>query len=130
MGSTIYLHFQNVKSDLIKLIQSIGFNNIKSKGNKGTAPNVKGNVLEISKYVEANKLDSRTISRIKAVLLAGLYPNVAKISFTPKVDAAVNSEQTACIGETTQGPVCVHPSSVNRFLQDNGWLVYHQKVCR
>ena len=126
-----HLHFQNVQSDLIKLIHSIGFNSSESKGNKGTAPNSigKGDILEISKYVEANKLDSRKISRIKAVLLAGLYPNVAKISFTPKVDAAVNTEQTACIGETTQGPVCVHPSSVNRFLQASGWLVYHQKVC-
>ena len=126
-----YVHFQNVKSDLVKLIHSIGFNTSESKVNKGTVLNStgKGDVLEISKYVEANKLDNRTVSRIKAVLLAGLYPNVAKLSYTPKVDAAVNTEQTACLGETTQGPVCVHPSSVNRFLQASGWLVYHQKVC-
>ena len=123
--------FQNVKSDLIKLIASIGFNISNLNQAKGTVPKPdysEGDILEISKYISAKTLDSRTIAKIKAVLLAGLYPNIAKVSHTPQVDAAVNTEQTVCVGETTQGPVHAHPSSVNRYLQANGWLVYHQKV--
>ena len=132
---SMFLYFQNVKSDLIKLVHSIGFNISDSGAVSRTSKEkdldfVKGDVLEISKYTTTKTLESRTIVKIKAVLLAGLYPNIAKVSYTPRVDAAVNTEQTACVGDSAQGPVHVHPSSVNRFLQANGWLVFHQKVSK
>ena len=132
---SMFLYFQNVKSDLIKLVHSIGFTISDSRAVSRTSKEkdldfVKGDVLEISKYTTTKTLDLRTIAKIKAVLLAGLYPNIAKVSYTPRVDAAVNTEQIACVGDSAQGPVHVHPSSVNRFLQANGWLVFHQKVSK
>ena len=125
-----------MKSDLIKLVQSIGFDGSReNKGNMSKSPQEsdlnfsRGDVLEISKYTNAKTLDQRTIAKIKAVLLAGLYPNIAKVSHIERIDAHVNPELNVCVGVSAQGPVHVHPSSVNRFLQANGWLVFHQKVC-
>ena len=125
-----------MKSDLIKLVQSIGFDGSReNKGNVSKSPQEsdlnfsRGDVLEISKYTNAKTLDERTIAIIKAVLLAGLYPNIAKVSHIERIDAHVNPELNVCVGVSAQGPVHVHPSSVNRFLQANGWLVFHQKVC-
>ena len=44
------------------------------------------------------------------------------------VDAAAYPTQQSCVAQTPQGPVRAHPSSVNRFLAANGFLVYHEKV--
>ena len=32
------------------------------------------------------------------------------------------------MAQTPQGPAAAHPASVNRFLEANGFLVYHEKV--
>jgi len=65
---------------------------------------------------------------LKAVLTAGLYPHVARTEYVAPVDVAVNPVRRACTVQTVQGDAQVHPSSVNRFLATNGWLVYHEKV--
>ena len=85
-------------------------------------------VLQISKYKTHSGIDSKLIAKVKAILTAGLYPNVAMVTYEAPVDAAANPEMKVCKAETPQGPASVHPSSVNRNLQANGWLVYHQKV--
>ena len=53
---------------------------------------------------------------------------MAKITHEAKVDAAAYKDQDVCWGQSVQGPVHAHPSSVNRFLAATGFLVYHEKV--
>ena len=53
---------------------------------------------------------------------------VGHVSHIEAVDAAVNPERKLCNVETTQGVCRMHPSSVNRHLEANGFLVYHEKV--
>ena len=101
--------FQNVAKDLVKLVHSIGFETPTSKTSKETIP-------------------TKDLSVIKAVLTAGLYPHVGRTTFTEKVDAMANPEKQACLVETTQGTCKMHPSSVNRFMEANGYVVYHEKV--
>ena len=68
-------------------------------------------------------------AKIKAVLTAGLYPNVAHVEYTPRVDSVANPERNVCMAETGHGILQLHPASINRYLMANGWLVYHEKVC-
>ncbi|XP_060558929.1 ATP-dependent RNA helicase dhx29-like [Ruditapes philippinarum] len=121
------LEIENVKSDLMKLIHSIGFSLPLKDPSMDTDYGIDG-VLHISKHKTHDDLDPRTIAKVKAVLTAGLYPNIAKVTYEAPVDAAVNPDQRVCVTETQQGPASVHPSSVNRNLQANGWLVFHEKV--
>ncbi|XP_071109259.1 ATP-dependent RNA helicase dhx29-like [Haliotis cracherodii] len=121
------MDIENVKNDLVKLVTSIGFENIMSsvRRSKGKRPDV----LDISSSTTIDQgLTTDTIAVVRAVITAGLYPSVAQISFTPAVDAAANPEKIVCLAETSQGIAQIHPSSVNRFLQANGWLVYLEKV--
>ncbi|XP_046556781.1 LOW QUALITY PROTEIN: ATP-dependent RNA helicase dhx29-like [Haliotis rubra] len=122
------MDIENVKNDLVKLVTSIGFENITMSSVRrptGKRPDV----LDISSSTTIDQgLNSDTIAVVRAVITAGLYPSVAKISFTPAVDAAANPEKIVCLAETSQGIAQIHPSSVNRFLQANGWLVYLEKV--
>jgi hypothetical protein len=68
------------------------------------------------------------VAMVKAVITAGLYPSVAKLTYDAPVDAAANPRKIPCVGETAQGPAHVHPSSVNRLLATNGWIAYQEKV--
>ena len=115
----------------MKLVNSIGFSEIKPRSSRKTAVSKNG-VLDIGDTsVQGHGLDLETIAMLKAVLTAGLYPCVAKTTSTPAVDAAANPTKVVCVAETAQGVAQIHPASVNRFLQTNGWLVYLEKVnCR
>ncbi|XP_067658403.1 ATP-dependent RNA helicase dhx29-like [Haliotis asinina] len=122
------MDIENVKNDLVKLVTSIGFENITTSSVRRPTGK-KSEVLDISSSTTIDQgLNSDTIAVVRAVITAGLYPSVAKISFTPAVDAAANPEKIVCLAETSQGIAQIHPSSVNRFLQANGWLVYLEKV--
>lgn len=111
----------------MKLIHSIGFSLPLKDPSMDTDYGIDG-VLHITKHKTHDDLDPKTIAKVKAVLTAGLYPNIAKVAYEAPVDAAVNPDQRVCVTETQQGPAYVHPSSVNRNLQANGWLVFHEKV--
>ena len=60
------------------------------------------------------------VELLKAVLCAGLFPNVLKAK-SGKGGLELNQQKQA---------VAIHPSSFNRGAQrfDSGWLVYHEKV--
>ncbi|XP_064594320.1 ATP-dependent RNA helicase DHX29-like [Liolophura sinensis] len=103
------LEIENVKKDLIKLVRSIGFD----------SPD---------KMKLGNSLPRELVAMVKAVLTAGLYPNIAMVKYEAPVDAAANPEQRACVMETPHGAAQAHPSSINRFLKANGLVVYHEKV--
>jgi len=68
------------------------------------------------------------MSILKAVLAAGLYPRVGRVSYVEPVDAAANPTSRVCVVQTSQGEAEVHPSSVNRHLATTGWTAYHEKV--
>ena len=57
---------------------------------------------------------------LKAVLCAGLFPNVLKVSHSKKVPTLSQQKQS----------VVIHPSSFNKAVAkfDTNWLVYHEKV--
>ncbi|CAG2189993.1 DHX29 [Mytilus edulis] len=110
------LEIENVKNDLVKLVRSIGFSDTIQTIQQ---PKPKyGEVLDISKAAVAMETDltKPMIAMVKAVITAGLYPSVAKVTYDAPVDAAANPRKVPCLGETAQGPAHVHPSSVNRHL--------------
>ena len=111
-----YVVFQNLAKDLIKLIHTIGFFPTQTGQSVRT--------MELS----APPLSTKQFPLLKAVLTAGLYSHIARTSFTEKVDDAANKTKSLCYVHTPQGPATCHPSSVNRFLNVNGWVVYHEKV--
>ena len=74
----------------------------------------------------AADLSPALIAVLKAVLTAGLYPNVACVS-SPR-EAAPGETRQPCTAQTPQGGVQAHQASVNRFYPGPGWLVYHEKV--
>ncbi|XP_071120000.1 ATP-dependent RNA helicase dhx29-like [Mytilus edulis] len=122
------LEIENVKNDLIKLVRSIGFSDTIQTIQQ---PKPKyGEVLDISKAAVAMETDltKPMIAMVKAVITAGLYPSVAKVTYDAPVDAAANPRKVPCLGETAQGPAHVHPSSVNRHLAATGWIAYQEKV--
>ncbi|KAH9508703.1 ATP-dependent RNA helicase dhx29 [Bulinus truncatus] len=120
------IEIENVKKDLIKLITSIGFGNeTRSSSNKSYAS--LSDVLSISSSTTTvDDFDPGTIALIKAVLTAGLYPQVGQVVSVPSIDT---TEKVVCMVETSQGLAQVHPSSVNRNLTaSNSWMIYHEKV--
>ncbi|VDI49791.1 ATP-dependent RNA helicase DHX29 [Mytilus galloprovincialis] len=122
------LEIENVKNDLVKLVRSIGFSDTIQTIQQ---PKPKyGEVLDISKAAVAMETDltKPMIAMVKAVITAGLYPSVAKVTYDAPVDAAANPRKVPCLGETAQGPAHVHPSSVNRHLAATGWIAYQEKV--
>lgn len=72
-------------------------------------------------------LSKQDMSVLSAVLTAGLYDNVGRIISSPSPDV---QERVICVVETAQGKANVHLSSVNRFLQTHGWLLFQEKVLR
>ena len=128
----IFFQFQDVKNDLIRLIQSIGFEDgLRRPDEAGIKPPVTSDgVLEISKArVKGPKfpLTQGNLALLKAVLTAGLYPNVAKTSYEKPLEGARETKKL-CVAETTKGPVAVHPASVNKGLLTNGWLLFLEKA--
>ncbi len=121
-----------MKNDLIRLIQSIGFEdgliNPEAAGIK--SPMTSDGVLEISKARAKGPkfpLTQGNLALLKAVLTAGLYPNVAKTSYEKPMEGGRDAKKL-CVAETTKGPVAVHPASVNRGLLTNGWLLFLEKA--
>ncbi|ESO82989.1 hypothetical protein LOTGIDRAFT_134281, partial [Lottia gigantea] len=104
------LDIENVKEDLMKLVGSIGFD------------------ISYSMSKDSEKTDPAVIAMVKAIITAGLYPNVGKVTHTPVPDAALYPDRKLCIVETQYAPIAIHPSSVNRYMENNGWVIYHEKV--
>ncbi|XP_055863489.1 ATP-dependent RNA helicase dhx29-like isoform X1 [Biomphalaria glabrata] len=99
---------ENVTRDLVKLVESIGFDS-----KRKTSKDVKFD-------------DLVPVALIKAVLTAGMYPQVGQVITSPPIDT---SEKSVCLVNTSQGVAQVHPSSVNRHLNASGsWMIYHEKV--
>jgi len=73
---------------------------------------------------DANR-NSDNVELLKAVLCAGLFPNVLKATNA----TGPNSKGGLLLHQHKQ-KVEIHPSSFNRGLQriDSGWLVFHEKV--
>ncbi|XP_041103244.1 ATP-dependent RNA helicase DHX29-like isoform X2 [Polyodon spathula] len=113
LNRTALLTIEDVKQELMKMVEVVGFSSPKSKSRDQPADWLK------------EQLSPNEISLLNAVLTAGLYDNIGKIIYTPSVDV---TEKAACTVETAQGKAQVHPSSVNRFLQTYGWLLYQEKV--
>ena len=78
-------------------------------------------------WLEANR-NSNNTRLLKAVLVAGLYPNLVKVGVPPKPSAPPRLRYLSDEGkeETLQ----VHPSSVNHGAKKfaSRWLVYHERV--
>ncbi|XP_033625049.1 ATP-dependent RNA helicase DHX29-like [Asterias rubens] len=132
LSRTTLLSIKDVKNDLIRLIQSIGFEDgLRRPDEAGIkSPVTSDGVLEISKArVKGPKfpLTQGNLALLKAVLTAGLYPNVAKTSYEKPLEGARETKKL-CVAETTKGPVAVHPASVNKGLLTNGWLLFLEKV--
>lgn len=72
-------------------------------------------------------LSTQDVCVLKATLTAGLYDSVGRILCSPSLDV---QERVVCVVETAQGKAHVHPSSVNRFLQTHGWMLFQEKVSR
>lgn len=89
-------------------------------------------VLDISKLTsKTNELDQHTVAMVKAVLCAGLYSQVAKITPVDKAEVSAHpGMKKPCLVESAQGHSQIHPSSVNRFLMMHSvaWLTYGEKV--
>ena len=120
---------------MLRLIRSAGFEEVsaqnlvkKTKGRVKGASRQAGDVINISQpdaayNFSAEQLSPAVVSILKAVLTAGLYPHMATVSYVQPVDHAANPSKQACLAHTPQGPAQAHPTSVNRFLGANGWLV-------
>uniref|UniRef100_A0A8C2CL46 ATP-dependent RNA helicase DHX29 n=1 Tax=Cyprinus carpio TaxID=7962 RepID=A0A8C2CL46_CYPCA len=111
------LTIEDVKQELIRMVEQAGFT-VSSKPSRTPrsrpgAPKALGS------------LSQQDVSVLKAVLTAGLYDSLGRILCTPSLDV---QERVVCVAETAQGKAHVHPSSVNRFLQTHGWLLFQEKV--
>eukprot|EP00057_Strongylocentrotus_purpuratus_P032350 XP_787344.2 PREDICTED: ATP-dependent RNA helicase Dhx29 [Strongylocentrotus purpuratus] len=140
LNRTALLNMENVKRDLMQLVRSIGFipspTNNKSASNasaKQPSLSTKMEVLEISKteslygYKDAFPLTASNTALLKSVLTAGMYPNVAKTTYDAPAHG-MKDDEIVCRADTTKGPVTVHPSSVNRHLGTNGWMLFSERV--
>ena len=130
----VYFFCQNVASDLVRMVRSIGFHDTVIKRTfKQTAAQSEDviNIHDTGETVDL-RLDQLTKSQellLKAVLTAGLYPNLAKISHVEGVDdAAYPGEKRPAVAQTAQGQARIHPGSVNKKMSCNGLMVYHEKV--
>lgn len=122
-----------MKNDLIKLVHNIGFGNMSSAGQPtGASTMILPDVLDISKVTsKAHDLDQHTVAMVKAVLCAGLYSQVARVTPVEAAQAGARpDEKKPCLAETPQGHTQIHPSSVNRFLMLHhvAWFAYGEKV--
>lgn len=67
-----------------------------------------------------------TVSLLKAVLVAGLYPNVGRLVAEEK--SAGRKKGSAEVHLGSGEVACVHGSSVNRKVGTDGWIVFLDKV--
>uniref|UniRef100_A0AAY4EET9 RNA helicase n=1 Tax=Denticeps clupeoides TaxID=299321 RepID=A0AAY4EET9_9TELE len=114
LNRTALLTIEDVKQELIRMVEQAGFSPSKPKGSRSQ-----------TRTDAAGHLTSTGVSVLNAALTAGLYDSVGRIIYMPSVDV---EERQACMVETPQGKAQVHPSSVNRNLQTYGWLLYQEKV--
>uniref|UniRef100_A0A673N888 RNA helicase n=1 Tax=Sinocyclocheilus rhinocerous TaxID=307959 RepID=A0A673N888_9TELE len=113
LSRTALMTIEDVKQELIRMVEQAGFIASKPSRTPRSWPKALGS------------LSQQDVSVLKAVLTAGLYDSVGRILCTPSLDV---QERVACVAETAQGKAHVHPSSVNRFLQTHGWLLFQEKV--
>ncbi|KAK3800360.1 hypothetical protein RRG08_052745 [Elysia crispata] len=106
---------RDMKGQLAELLYNIGF--VASKNLKDQASNI----------------NSGNWSMIRAVLCAGLYPNVAQVTKVPKhPGASKNNRAWSGVKMSVKGDrkVLVHPKSVN-FSQsffESKWMVFYHKL--
>uniref|UniRef100_A0A8C1W9L1 RNA helicase n=1 Tax=Cyprinus carpio TaxID=7962 RepID=A0A8C1W9L1_CYPCA len=108
---------EDVKQELIRMVEQAGFVSSKPSRTPRSRPGAEPKAL--------GSLSQQDVSVLKAVLTAGLYDSLGRILCTPSLDVL---ERVVCVAETAQGKAHVHPSSVNRFLQTHGWLLFQEKV--
>lgn len=129
MRRTSLIDIENISQDLIKMVRSSGLDCDILKLLESKKSSVLFSAFQNqSNSATANPLSRGTLATLRAVIAAGLYPNVAKLSYVQPVDHAARPTKTICTGKTAQGPFPVHPRSINRFLATNGWLVFQEKV--
>ncbi|XP_053717370.1 ATP-dependent RNA helicase DHX29 [Synchiropus splendidus] len=108
LSRTALMTIEDVKHDLMKMMEQVGF--FSSRSNWKT---------------QTGALSKPLTAVLNAALTAGLYDSVARVLCANSVDVL---EKLVCTVETPQGKAQVHPSSVNRNLQTHGWLLYQEKV--
>ncbi|ESO94287.1 hypothetical protein LOTGIDRAFT_161510 [Lottia gigantea] len=98
---------KDMKGQLATLLQEVGFT---SSSNP--------------KHREAN-MNSDNLSLVKAIICAGLYPNVAMIGKIPK-----SKFKTVKLNLKHGQKAAMHPSSVNAYSQffDEKWVIFHKKM--
>ncbi|XP_067658933.1 ATP-dependent DNA/RNA helicase DHX36-like [Haliotis asinina] len=107
--STLRL-LKDMKGQLAQLLLELGF--IKNKNPKDLAANV----------------NSNNYGLVKAVLCAGLYPNVAKVAKCPRPGAP--PYKMVSLYTRHEGKADVHPKSVNsreNFFESK-WMVFYHKL--
>ncbi|XP_073685275.1 LOW QUALITY PROTEIN: ATP-dependent RNA helicase DHX29 [Garra rufa] len=117
LNRTALMTIEDVKQELIRMVGQAGFVASKTGRTPRSRPSAEPKAL--------GSLSKQDVSVLKAVLTAGLYDSVGRILCTPSLDI---QERVVCVVETAQGKAHVHPSSVNRYLQTHGWLLFQEKV--
>ncbi|XP_052464475.1 ATP-dependent RNA helicase DHX29 [Carassius gibelio] len=117
LNCTALMTIEDVKQELIRMVEQAGFVSSKPSRTPRSRPGAEHKAL--------GSLSPQDVSVLKAVLTAGLYDSVGRILCSPSLDV---QERVVCVAETAQGKAHVHPSSVNRFLQTHGWLLFQEKV--
>uniref|UniRef100_A0A8C2H8A1 ATP-dependent RNA helicase DHX29 n=1 Tax=Cyprinus carpio TaxID=7962 RepID=A0A8C2H8A1_CYPCA len=116
LSRTALMTIEDVKQELIRMVEQAGFVSSKPSRTPRSRPGAPKAL---------GSLSQQDVSVLKAVLTAGLYDSLGRILCTPSLDV---QERVVCVAETAQGKAHVHPSSVNRFLQTHGWLLFQEKV--
>ena len=131
---------QDVKNDLIRLVQSIGFEDGTEAGPRpgsaapAPAPRAyrPGEVLEISKAQAKGPrfpLSPGNVALLKAVLTAGLYPNVAKTAYQKPVEGG-REPKKVCLAETTKGSVAVLKLNSDGTVSKGNGVVFKAESSR
>ncbi|XP_071825877.1 ATP-dependent RNA helicase dhx29-like isoform X2 [Apostichopus japonicus] len=127
------LNIENAAKDLQRLIRSCGL--VTSSDRKPINPDsvflpgtdiLKISHMEVSPF-EKFPLNQDNIALIKAVVTAGLYPNVARLRYEPPIDGE-RDFSILTQADTSREFACLHPGSVNRNLGTYGWVTFIEKV--
>ncbi|KAJ8036559.1 ATP-dependent RNA helicase dhx29 [Holothuria leucospilota] len=127
LSRTNLLNIENVAKDLQRLIQSCGLASTSDKrsANLDTVFIPGTDVLQISHMdvapFEKFPLTPENIALVKAVLTAGLYPNVARLKYEPSVDGEKDFSVLSQ-ADTSREVAWLHPGSVKQsrvFLRDS-----------
>lgn len=117
LNRTALITIEEVKQELMRMVEQAGF--VSSKPGRTPRPRPS------TEPKAPLSLSTPDVCVLKATLTAGLYDNVGRILYSPSLDV---QERVVCVVETAQGKAHVHPSSVNRFLQTHGWMLFQEKV--